>query len=120
MKTYQLLSSVALSSSLLLFCGCASTGESSRAAAAPTTDVEAFHDGAVPSKPYKEIGKLTDDGKEAEQQEIEAKMIKRAKKMGANAILFEKPKASGVEAAPFSFGKFENTFLYKATVVVYQ
>lgn len=120
MKTLRLIAVPVLASSLLWLCGCASTGSSTRTTATPVADVEIFRDGAVPPKPYKEIGKLTDDGKEGEQAEIEAKMIKQAKKMGASAILFDKPKPSGFEAAPFSFGKLDPTFQYKAIVAVYQ
>lgn len=63
---------------------------------------------------------MTDDGRENEQNEIEQKLIAKAAKMGGNAIIFSKPKQSGMEAQPFSFGKVDFTYLYKGTVIVYQ
>jgi hypothetical protein len=101
----------------LLFAGCATQ---SKTGLPPTTQVDIFRDGTKPEKSCKEIGRLDDDGKESEQPEIEAKMIKRAKSMGGNAIVFEKPKPSGMEAGPWSFGSLKYTYLYRATVFVYE
>jgi hypothetical protein len=52
-------------------------------------------------------------------------MIKKAKKMGGNAILFEKPKESGIEGGGFYYRGFitsggKLTYLYKGAVVVFE
>ena len=95
--------------SILLLVGCATTGDQKPSdKRLPTTAVEVFKDGAKPLKAYKEIGLLKDDGKAIEQEEIEAKMIKQAKKLGGNAILFEKPIVSGAEGSGFWGGAEES------------
>jgi hypothetical protein len=120
MKFSTVIALALISVTAVLLTGCETPNAGGPTAAVPTAQVEVFHDGTKPAKPFKEIGTLTDDGKEEEQAEIEAKMIKKAQKMGGHAIIFAAPKQSGMEAAgPFSFAaKF--TFLYKGTVVVYE
>lgn len=121
MKANAILASLALTAALTLLAGCESTpSQSGNRSAVATADVEVFRDGAEPAKPFKEIGVLKDDGKEAEQEEIEKKLIKKAKQMGGDAILFDKPKQSGMEMDFFSFGASKFTYLYRARVVVYQ
>jgi hypothetical protein len=122
MKTLiRLFSAVVLCGVVCLLNGCQTT--SSEVAKRPPQSpdsIEVFRDDTKPSKPYREIGTLKDDGKEIETKEIEKQMIRRAAKMGGNAIIFDKPTPSGFEAAPFSFGKMDPTFLFKGTVVVYE
>ncbi len=74
--------------------------------------------GQKPPKNYKELTLLTDDGRIEEQPAIEAKMIKKAKAMGANAIIFHPLIESGSEAQPFVGWK--KTYFYKASVVLYE
>jgi hypothetical protein len=114
-----LASALILSGMLGLLAGCETTSSQTGGPQA-ASNVEVFRDGAKPSRDYKEIRVLTDDGRENEQKEIETKMIAKAAKLGGNAIIFDKPKQSGVEAQPFSFGRFDLTYLYKGAVVVYQ
>jgi hypothetical protein len=83
----------------------------------PTTEVTIFRDGQKPSKAYKEIGMLTDDGKAVEQPNIEAKFINKAKRMGGNAIIMYPAVKSGSELSGFGL---VDSFLYKASVVVYE
>lgn len=117
MKYFLLILSVV---AVTVFSGCKSTSaniQSKDPVARVPFDV--YRDGAKPTRPYKEVGKLADDGKEVEQPEIEAKMIKQAKRMGGQAIIFETPKQSGLEPGFFSWGlKF--TYLYKGTVISYE
>jgi hypothetical protein len=94
--------------------GCAT---SSTTTAVPSAQIDVFRDGATPNRPFKELRVLKDDGKAIEQAEIEAKMMKQAKKMGGNAIIFEKPLPSGQE---FDFSGLKLTYLYKGRVIVYQ
>ncbi len=83
--------------------------------------IEVFRDDAIPSRPFKQIGILKDDGTAEEQEKVEAKMITKAKKMGGSAIVFDRPKQSGMEASYFSFpGAIKYTYLYRSVVVVYE
>lgn len=84
-----------------------------------TTQLDIFRDGAKPTKAYKEIGMITDDGKLSEQLGIEAKFMKKAKAMGGNAVIFYPLVKTGTEMQPFFIGSAD-TYLYKATVVVYE
>jgi hypothetical protein len=99
---------VFLSTALFLLQGCTSTQT--------TQHLEIFRDGEKPNRDFKEIGILTDDGGLAEQGEIEQQMVKRAKKMGADAIWFEKLTQTGDELKGFGLQK---TYLYKAHAVVF-
>ena len=62
---------------------------------------------------------IADDGRKEEQPGIEAKMIKKAKKMGDNAIIFQPLEASGEELRPF-FAGLATAYVYKALVVAYE
>jgi hypothetical protein len=91
----------------LLLHGCAS---------APRQRVELFRDGETPSRPFREISLFTDDGTLAEQGEIEQKMIKAARRAGADALIFEKLVRTGEELRGFGLA---TTYLYKARAVIY-
>ncbi len=107
---------LALLTGFALLAGCSTD----KNASTPSKDVEVFRDGARPTRAFKEITVLNDDGKIEEQPDIEAKMIKKAQKLRGDAIIFEKPEQSGLEAQPFGFGSFKYTYKYKGTVVAYQ
>jgi hypothetical protein len=79
--------------------------------------VEVFRDGQKPSKAFKEVGFLTDDGGLGEQGKIEGKFLRKAKRMGANAIIMYPLQKTGAELKGFSV---VDTFLYKASVIVYE
>lgn len=83
----------------------------------PTTAIDVFRDGQKPTKAYKEVGMVTDDGRAVEQPNIESKFIQKAKRMGGNAIIMYPPTKSGSELSGFSL---VDTFLYKASVVIYE
>lgn len=83
----------------------------------PTAEIDIFREGQKPSKACKEIGMLTDDGRAVEQPEIEAKFINKARRMGGNSIIMHAPTKSGGELSGFSV---VDTFLYKASVVIYE
>jgi hypothetical protein len=97
-----------LALTVLLFHGCASTNRQ---------HVELFRDGETPSRPFREISLFTDDGTLAEQGEIEQKMIKAARRAGADALIFEKLVSTGEELRGFGLA---TTYLYKARAVIYQ
>ncbi|MCP5516543.1 MAG: hypothetical protein H7A45_04695 [Verrucomicrobiales bacterium] len=113
MNLKSILSSLGL---ILLLSACSTPGGSSDMSAIP---LDVYRAGDDIPKAYHEIGLLKDDGKEAEQQEIEAKMIKQAKKMGGDAIIFLEPKQSGMETEFWSWGAAKFTYLYQGRVVAY-
>lgn len=93
--------------------GCVAPGAERR----PGALVEVFRDGQKPSKAFKEVGFLTDDGGLGEQGKIEGKFLRKAKRMGANAIIMYPLQKTGAELKGFSV---VDTFLYKASVIVYE
>ncbi len=63
---------------------------------------------------YTEVQLLTDSGALREQGEIEARMIRKATKLGADALIFETPVKEGGELQGFSWVQ---TYLYQARAV---
>jgi hypothetical protein len=93
---------------LWMLAGCASTPSSSQAR------VQVFRDGQLPTQTYTEVQLLTDSGALREQGEIEAKMVKKAAKLGADALIFDTPVKEGGELQGFSWVQ---TYLYRARAV---
>ncbi len=93
---------------LWLLAGCASTPGSSQA------HVQVFRDGQLPTQSYAEVQLLTDSGALREQGEIEAKMIRKAAKLGADALIFDTPVKEGGELQGFSWVQ---TYLYRARAI---
>jgi hypothetical protein len=85
---------------------------------APTTHIDIFRDGAKPDRAFKEISTLVDDAREVEEPQVEANMIKKAKRMGGNAILFQPKTINGSELT--GLATWSRTYLYKARIVVYE
>ena len=103
---------------LALLAGCATTpSQPGTTKSAPTVNLEVFRDGTIPTKPCKVIAVLKDDGPEEEQEQIEAKMIRKARRMGGQAIVFDAAKENGFKSE--FLGSFKVTYLYEAKVVVY-
>lgn len=103
---------------LALLVACASpVAQYDSAKRRPTTEINVLRDGQKPARPYKEISLLTDDGGLGEQGEIEAKFVKKAKRMGADAIILQPLIRSGGEVKGFSWVE---TYLYKASVVIFE
>jgi hypothetical protein len=67
---------------VVLFIGCQSVTEYSVPAG-----LDVFESGQMPAKPMKLIGEIKDDGPLIEKSDIEAAMMKRAKKRGADFII---------------------------------
>jgi hypothetical protein len=112
------LSLVILGTALLVCSVGCETGKSRSPGRTPTTEIDVYRDGQKPQKNYKELKLLTDDGRVEEQQGIEGRMIKKAKAMGGNAIIFHPLIESGGEGQPF--GGWKKTYFFKASVVVYE
>ena len=103
---------------LTLLVGCASSDAQFDSVKRKRADqVDVFRNGQKPTRTFREISLLTDDGGLGEEGKIEAKMIKKAKRLGANAIIFQPIVKSGGELKGFSWVE---TYLYKAAVVVYE
>lgn len=93
--------------------GCTSPGYTQT----PTgKQIEIFRDGAKPSRDFREIGMLTDDGGLGEQGEIEGKFLKHARKAGADAKILHTATKTGGELKGF---QIVETYLFKATLIVY-
>jgi ABC-type glycerol-3-phosphate transport system substrate-binding protein len=114
MRSSASLASLAVVAGLALLTGCPTTTATK---AVPTVDIEVFRDGAIPAKPCKKIAAFKADGTEAEQEQIQAKMISKAKRMGGNAIVFDVPKQGGFKSE--FLGSFKWAYIYEATVGVY-
>ncbi|HEY5909575.1 MAG TPA: hypothetical protein VJA21_03115 [Verrucomicrobiae bacterium] len=111
----KLLGALTLATALLV--GCATSEvEYDSTKRSPTTQLDFFRDAQKPSRPYKEVALLTDDGALNEQGAIEAGIIKKAKRMGGDAVIFHPLVKSGGELKGFSW---VDNYCYKATVVVY-
>jgi len=120
MKTFIQVTVLGLVASAVLLCtGCAETGTYDSVKRTRTTNIDVFRDGQKPTKHYKEIALLSDDGGAGEQAAIEAKFVKKAKAMGGNAIIVYPMTKSGGEMPMFAIG-WKDTFFYKAAVVVYE
>jgi len=78
--------------------------------------LDVYRDCEKPPLGCKELGFLTDGGRIFEQSEIEAGFVKRAKEMGADALVL-RPPVKSVESPP-GWNLFD-TFLYEAVVVSY-
>lgn len=106
-----------LTITLLLTAGCATDTQQGSVKGASATQLDIFRDGNKPTRPYKEIRLLTDQGKAVEQVTIENKMLKKAKALGGEGIIFSPKEETGSEMSGL-FG-VATTFLYKASVIVY-
>lgn len=85
---------------------------------APTQTVDVFRDGAKPEKPVNEIGELAYEDFGGEEPRVMRKMIDRAKRLGANAIIVKPRTDTGYS---FNlFGRSGNKYMYRSIVAVYQ
>jgi hypothetical protein len=115
MKTKCLLFLV-ISASFFMFWGCASDSSRAPSTGVPLVQLDVFRDGNKPTRAYKEIQLLTDEGRAGEQGSIEAKMLKKAKSLGGSGVIFVPREQVGSELSGFGLS---TTFLYKASVITY-
>lgn len=94
-----------------LVVGCASSPRG------PLPHVEVFREGRSPDRPFSEVGLLSDSGAMREQGVIEAKMLKMAGKLGADAVVFDAPVQEGGELQGFSWVQ---TYLYRARAISFK
>ncbi len=95
---------------LTLVCGCANSPTD------PQNRVEVLREGHLPNRQFSEVGMLSDSGALREQGVIEAKMLKLAKRLGADAVIFDLPIQEGGELQGFSWVQ---TYLFRARAIVY-
>src|SRR6266487_1150554 len=81
-----------------------------------TTDVELFRDGRKPAKAYKEIAMISDKAQLVDQPNIESDFIKKAKRMGGNALILYPPEKDGGKLGWFAI---VDMYIFKASVLVY-
>lgn len=96
---------------MALVCGCAG----SPSGAQPRLEV--FRKGRSPDRPFSEVGLLSDSGALREQGAIEAKMLKTAGKLGADAVIFDEPILEGGELQGFSWVQ---TYLFRAQAIAFK
>jgi hypothetical protein len=97
----------------LVFSGCQSVTEYSVPAG-----LDVFEAGRMPTKPMTLIGEIKDDGPLIEKSDIEAAMMKRAKKRGADFIILHNPVPAGVSFSPF--GGANQKYFYRGQFGKYQ
>lgn len=102
-----------LTSAMLI--GCAHDRNSAQPV--PTTQVDIFRDEQKPSRPYKELGLLSEENDAGQQGHVEEYFIKRAKEMAGDAIIFYPAVRTGNELQGLT--RWTPRFVYKARVVVY-
>ena len=108
----------------LLMIGCSSTKNSSQPT--PEKQIDVYREnGLQPTREFRELGLLVDDGKEIEQPKIEQKMIGKARKLGGDAIIFMEPRFSGTDDQYFIHNRFaiggsKITFLFRGVVIAYK
>lgn len=105
-----------LALALLATAGCADLEQAVRGPEDPPARIEVFRGDQKPSKASRELGLLTDDGSLAEQGDIEAKMLNKARRMHADAVVFQAPLKSGRELQGL---RWVETYVYRATVLGY-
>lgn len=83
-----------------------------------TTSLDIYRDGIKPTKPYKEIAELTYVGFADEEPNAKTDLAKRAKKLGANGLMFLPREDTGYQ---FNFGaKSGKGANFKAIAIVYE
>jgi hypothetical protein len=80
--------------------------------------LDVFEGGQMPTKPMKLVGEIKDDGPLIEKSDIEAAMMKRAKKRGADFIILDKPVPAGLSISPF--GGAQQKYFYRGRYGKYQ
>lgn len=83
-----------------------------------TASVDVFKDNEQPTRPAKQIAEMTWKGPASEELRAQASLIRKAQKLGANAIVFWK-ELGGAQSG-FGGGNTDKTYIFKAKVLVYE
>jgi hypothetical protein len=103
-----------------LFAGCEAFAHFEHRAPATAADlkrIEVFRTNTKPSGKVREIGMVAEEGTLAQQNEIEARFIRKARKAGADALIFEPTMRVGQEVKFFATA---DTYSFRATLVSYE
>lgn len=102
-----------------LFAGCETFARHERRAPASNLkQIGVFRTNTKPPAQIKEMGDVSDEGTLKEQAEIEAQFISKARRAGADALIYEPVVKIGEETKLFS--ATEDKYSFKATMVAYQ
>lgn len=99
-----------------LFAGCETFAHREQRVPANEKRVEVFHTNSKPPGGVRELGVVSEEGRLNQQNEIEARFIRKARKAGADAVVFEPLIKVGQEV---KFFETSDTYSYKATMVAY-
>jgi hypothetical protein len=101
----------------ILFCACGTTQvRYDSVKRSPTKSVDVYRNAQTPSRAYKVIGMLADDGRMEEKDYLEGKFTRKARRMGGNGLLFVPFEQTS--KAPEGWEIYD-TYAYKAYVVTY-
>jgi hypothetical protein len=102
-----------------LFAGCETFArhERHRAPATDLKNVEVFRTNTKPPANVKELGSVSEEGTLKEQPIIEARFVAKARRAGADALIYDPVEKVGEEVRLFSA---EDKYSFKATMVAYR
>jgi hypothetical protein len=101
-----------------LFAGCETFARHERRAPAKDLKVvEVIRTNTKPPSNIHELGALTEEGTLKQQLEIEAQFVAKARRAGADALIYDPIEKVGEEVHLFSA---EDKYSFKATMVAYQ
>lgn len=105
---------------LLLLGACATDSPSPVHSKSAMKEIPVFRADHPPQNKYVVIRSLKDDAAEVEEDQIIEKFVQQARKLGGDALLLHEKSQSGMERVPFSFGKVNITFLFRADVIRFE
>jgi S1-C subfamily serine protease len=86
--------------------------------AGESADFKIFKDGEQPTRPYRKVKVFTDEARTSETQNVEAKMLREAIRLGADAIIFHDKVPLG-KGYVLLRGK-QMLYMFKATAISYE
>jgi hypothetical protein len=102
-----------------LFAGCETFARHERRAPATNLKrIEVFRTNTKPPSQIQEMGDVSDEGTLKEQAEIEARFVSKARRAGADALIYDPIVKIGEEVKLFS--ATEDKYSFKATMVSYR
>src|ERR1051325_10534871 len=96
-----------------LFAGCETFARHERHPARDLKRIEVFRTNTKPPSNIQELGAVTDEGTLKQQAEIEASFVAKARRAGADALIYDPIEKIGEEAHLFAAG--EDKYSFKAT-----
>lgn len=100
-----------------LFAGCETFARHERRPATNEKRIEVFRTNTKPPSNVQELGSVVEEGTLKEQALIEARFVVKARRAGADALIYDPIEKVGEEVRLFSA---EDKYSFKATMVAYQ